>query len=69
MMKRKTKVQENITPPLDELGEIRGMSISKTTTAKSCKKPKENINFFLISKKILIFYSIFCFKAQNVCNN
>jgi hypothetical protein len=46
-MKRKTKVQENITPPLDELGEIRGMSISKTTTAKSCKKPKEKINFLL----------------------
>lgn len=49
MMKRKTIAQENITPPLDELGEIRGMSISKTTTAKSCKKPKEKktINFWV----------------------
>jgi hypothetical protein len=46
-MKRKTIVQENITPPLDELGEIRGMSISKTTTAKSCKKQKKDFYTFL----------------------
>jgi len=32
----KQKVLESVTPPLEELGEIRGMSISKTTTAKSC---------------------------------
>jgi hypothetical protein len=32
----KQKVLESFTPPLEELGEIRGMSISKTTTAKSC---------------------------------
>jgi hypothetical protein len=55
-MKRKTIVQENITPPLDELGEIRGMSISKTTTAKSCKKPKK--------RKQLIFESRFFFKLK-----
>lgn len=30
----------SFTPPLDEFGEIRGMSISKTTTAKSCKNQK-----------------------------
>lgn len=29
--------KENITPPLEELGDISGMRISKTTTAKSYK--------------------------------
>lgn len=33
---------ESVTPPLEELGEIRGMSISKTTTAKSCVETKKN---------------------------
>ena len=29
---------QDLTPPFDEFGEIRGMSISKTTTAKSWKE-------------------------------
>lgn len=33
---------ESVTPPLEELGEIRGMSISNTTTAKSCVETKKN---------------------------
>lgn len=32
---------ESVTPPLEELGEKRGMSISKTTTAKSCTETKK----------------------------
>lgn len=34
---------KRITPPLDELGEIRGISISKTTTAKSCNRHRNCI--------------------------
>lgn len=36
---------ESVTPPLEELGEIRGMSISKTTTAKSCVETKKFVKF------------------------
>jgi hypothetical protein len=32
-----------VTPPFDEFGEIRGISISKTTTAKSWKEKNYKI--------------------------
>lgn len=32
---------EQFTPPLDEFGEIRGMSMSNTTTAKSWKQMED----------------------------
>lgn len=34
---------KTITPPLEELGEISGIRISKTTTAKSCKEVEKEI--------------------------
>jgi hypothetical protein len=36
-----TGIKEKITPPLEELGEISGMRISKTTTAKSYSNDSE----------------------------
>lgn len=44
---RKDRLFVIFTPPLEEFGEIRGMSISKTTTAKSWRIQKEEHRFLL----------------------
>lgn len=48
-LSQKYQLNKIVTPPLDEFGEIRGIKMSKTTTARSWKE-KENGQYKSLSK-------------------